>query len=341
MRRGLVLGAGGVLGAAWSVGALRALEEVRGQDPRASEVVVGTSAGSVLAALVGAGLSADELHRHQLGEPLPGREIAWDHERGSGPALPPLPRPGPGSVNLLRTSALHPGQVRPLVTLVGLLPRGRGSLEPLARAVRSVVPEGEWAPREGVWVVAVDYGSGARTVFGREGAPPAGLAEAVTASCAIPGWYAPVVVGGREYVDGGSHSPASADLLAGLGLDEVVVLAPTASLHPDSPTSVPARLERRWRRRVTGGLLREVAAVEASGTRVTLLTPGPEDLAAMGANLMDPARRLDVLETSLRTNRVALARLPAARGVRGRSRRGEPRAAAREPGEPGDGRLAR
>lgn len=238
--------------------------------------------------------------------------------------------------------------MRPLVTLVGLLPRGRGSLEPLARAVRSVVPAGEWAPREGVWVVAVDYGSGARTVFGREGAPPAGLAEAVTASCAIPGWYAPVVVGGREYVDGGSHSPASVDLLAGLGLDEVVVLAPTASLHPDSPTSVPARLERRWRRRVTAGLLREVAAVEASGTRVTLLTPGPEDLAAMGVNLMDPARRLDVLATSLRTSRQALVRLPSARGITAVRRRGDPpvqpgqrRRPGQEGGQAGEGRLAR
>jgi NTE family protein len=53
---------------------------------------------------------------------------------------------------------------------------------------------------------------------------------------------------------------------------------------------------------VTAALRREAAAVEASGTTVHLLTPGPEDLAAMGVNLMDAGRRRRVLETSLRTS---------------------------------------
>src|ERR1700712_5938303 len=66
-RRGLVLGAGGVLGAAWTVGALRALETTTGWDPGSVEVVVGTSAGSVLSAFLGLGVSTEQLANHQRG----------------------------------------------------------------------------------------------------------------------------------------------------------------------------------------------------------------------------------------------------------------------------------
>jgi NTE family protein len=306
-RRGLVLGAGGVLGAAWSVGALCALEEVGGFDPREAEIILGTSAGSVLAALIGAGVSTGTLRDHQRGLPLPeSLVIDWDHERGTGGARPARPRLAPGSPELLRHGAVHPRQVRPLVTLAGLLPRGRGNLAPLERAVRSVLPGQDWVARAGLWIVALDYRTGRRVVFGRDGAAPVTLAEAVTASCAIPGWYAPVVIDGREYVDGGPRSSTSTDLLAGLGLDEVYVLAPTASLRYDRPTALAARLERRWRHRVTASLLREARRVERAGARVVLLTPGPSDLVAIGSNLMDPTRRLTVLEVALRTARVVL-----------------------------------
>jgi NTE family protein len=173
--------------------------------------------------------------------------------------------------------------------------------------VASVAGPDGWAPREGVWVVAMDYDSGRRVAFGREGAPPARLDEAVTASCAIPGWYAPVLIGGSRYVDGGTLSATSADLLAREPLDEVYVLAPMASFVSDHPRHVAARLERRLRRQVTRRLIQEAQGVSRGGAAVTLLAPGPEDLAEIGANLMDPARRLAVLETSLRTSRAALA----------------------------------
>ena len=120
--------------------------------------------------------------------------------------------------------------------------------------VASVAGPDGWAPREGVWVVAMDYDSGRRVAFGREGAPPARLDEAVTASCAIPGWYAPVLIDGRRYVDGGTLSATSADLLAaraaGRGLraraDGVVRQRPPApggrpAGAPAAPPGDPAR----------------------------------------------------------------------------------------------------
>jgi NTE family protein len=187
-----------------------------------------------------------------------------------------------------------------------VLPEGRGSLAPIGRLVDAVCPPGAWAAHPRTWVVAMDLDSGRRVVFGRDDAPHAGLRDAVMASCAIPGWYAPVRIGGRRYVDGGACSPTSLDVLAPLGLDEVVVLAPMTSFTYDAPTTLAGRVERRLRRLVTKRLVGELRKVTATGTRVTVLAPGAEDLAVIGPNLMDPSRRPRVLETSIRTAAAAL-----------------------------------
>jgi NTE family protein len=193
----------------------------------------------------------------------------------------------------------------PTAVLAALLPEGRGSLEAVGALVAGLVPSG-WAPHPGLRVVALDYLAGRRTAFGDPAAPPADLPAAVMASCAIPGWYTPVTIGGRRYVDGGAWSVTSADLLAGLGLEEVFVLAPMVSFALDRPASLLDRAERRWRVQVTRRCLREVQKLHALGTEVTVLGPGPEDLATMGSNLMAVQRRRDVLETSLRTSVAAL-----------------------------------
>lgn len=306
-RRALVLGAGGVLGAAWSIGALHAVAEVEGFDPRSSDVIVGTSAGSVLAALLGSGLGVDDLLAHQRGMPLPHQVGAdWTYDSATGGALPPRPRLRVGSPALLRRSMVRPGRLPPLAVLAALTPAGTGTLSEVGRLVAAVARGGGWLDRDGVWVVAMDYDTGRRVAFGREGSPPARLEEAVTASCAIPGWYAPVLIEGRRYVDGGTLSATNADLLAGEDLDEVYVLAPMASFVSDRPRPLAARLERQLRRRVTRRVLAEVQQVSRSGAEVTVLAPGPEDLVEIGANLMDPSRRLRVLETALRTSEHAL-----------------------------------
>jgi NTE family protein len=213
--------------------------------------------------------------------------------------------------------------VHPWVVASALVPQGRARHTSLDGLVRGLLAQAEthprpaaaraakagWAPGGETWVMAVDYDSGRRVAFGRAGAPPATLPEAVVASCSIPGWYQPTVIGGRRYVDGGVHSTTSLDLLAEVDLDEVYVLAPMASYVVDTPSSPYARLERRLRRLITVGLQREARKVQARGIRVTVLTPGPEDLTAIGANLMETRRRIRVLETSLRTSAAALATL--------------------------------
>lgn len=310
-RRGIVLGAGGVLGAAWATGAMCALEETEGFDVREADVIVGTSAGSVLAAMLGAGVRPSDLRDDLRGLAVPDGPLAgytYDHDRATGGSLPSRPKPGLGSARLLLRTVRHPLSVTPMAALSSILPAGRGSLWSVRHLVEAVTPPGDWSPHPNLWVVAMDYDSGRRVAFGREGAQEASLADAVLASCSIPAWYAPVKIGGRRYVDGGTCSPTSIDLLAGLGLDEVFVLAPMASFEYDDPTSVAAKVERGFRRTVTRRVVREARKVRAAGTSVTLIGPGREDLEAIGANMMDPARRRSVLETSLRTSVEALRR---------------------------------
>lgn len=304
---GIVLGAGGVLGFTWSVAALHAWEQESGVDARDADVRVGTSAGSILAGMLGLGVGTDAILRHQLGTARrDDPNVAWDYELDGSGTRPPLPRLGLGSPDLLLSMITHPRRIPPLAAMSGILPRGRGHLRPLERMLHGLTdPPGDWPARD-TWIVAMDFTSGRREVFGRPGSLPARLSEAVQASCSIPGWYRPIEIGRRTYVDGGALSSTSVDLLAGAGLDEVVVIAPMVSLFFDQPRSPLARLERRWRRATSKRVLREIAMVEATDTQVRLLCPGPADLAAMGANLMDHRRRRSVLDTALATSSTQL-----------------------------------
>jgi NTE family protein len=308
---GLVLGGGGVLGGAWMVGALAALAETHGLDPRDADLIIGTSAGSVTAALLGAGVSVDELRRHQLGERVttgPLANVEWDVERGTGGSAPPAPRfaSGPSSLHLVTGNVGRLHRLPPTAVLAALLPEGRGSIGAVGALVRAVVPSG-WAPHPGVRAVAMHLDSGRRTALGAPGAPAADLADAVMASCAIPGWYAPVTIDGQRYVDGGACSATNVDLASGHGLDRVFVLAPMVSFAMDHPRHWRTRAERQWRARVTRRCLREVAKVHLDGAEVTVVGPGPEDLEAIGSNLMALDRRHIVLQTSLRTSARSLA----------------------------------
>ncbi len=308
-RRGLVLGGGGVLGAAWTIGALCALEERLGVDARSFDQLIGTSAGSVTCTLLAAGVSVADLRRHQLEGrvdtgPMAGFE--WNYDEATGGDRPPAPKAGFGSPLLLRKGIRELRQLPPTAVLAALLPEGRGRLDSVGAMIRHVVPTG-WVAREGLTVVAFDYDAGVRVPFGREGTPAADIADAVMASCAIPGWYSPVRIGDARYIDGGTWSSTNLDLMVGLGLDEIYVLAPQVSFDTDHPGQLVTRIERQWRARVTAHTLREMATVHADGAEVTIIGPGAEDLEAIGANLMDVSRRPRVIETSLRTSLVALA----------------------------------
>ena len=293
-RRALVLGGGGVLGFAWIVGALSALQVEAGFDARDVQLVVGTSAGAVAAAALGCAVSVDQMRRHHQGITAPDDPpIAFQYD-ATGRGLPPRPGFGFGSPRLLLGGVRHPRRSPTLLTLTGALPTGRGSLQPVAEMVTGIAEgaglTGRWPIRPRPWIVAVDYWSGRRVVFGHDqtgstGAPNVSLPDAVVASCSIPAWYPPMRIGGHPYIDGGAASNASADLLVDEPVDEVYVLAPMASIQFDRPRSPVARIERSIRRAITRGILADVAQLRASGKHVLLVSPGPEDLELIGANL--------------------------------------------------------
>jgi NTE family protein len=172
-------------------------------------------------------------------------------------------------------------------------------LQPLRAAVHELTGGDPWPTSPRTLIVAMDYDRGRREVFGGPGAPDVELADAVIASCSIPGWYRPVEIDGRRYVDGGVCSTTSADLLQHQHLDEVTVLMPLGMGVTDRSWHPLVRTERLVRRGSTRRTLREVRRLRATGTRVTVLTPDAEVLAEMGWNVMDHRRRHRVLEVSL------------------------------------------
>jgi NTE family protein len=182
----------------------------------------------------------------------------------------------------------------------GWLPRGLISTAPLERTIRRVVPHG-WSSHPNLWIVACDYTTGRRVPFGREGSPPAELVEAVAASCAIPGFYRPVSIGGRLYVDGGVCSASNLDILRREGLDLAICLNPT-STRAGVPARGPAARAAAVVRAAAGRRLgHEAQKLREAGTKVVLVQPTAEDIALMGNNLLRGDRRNEVIKLAQRT----------------------------------------
>lgn len=302
-RRGLVLGAGGVLGGCWSLGVLNVLREYTDWEPHEAEVIVGTSVGAILAPLLGAGVPVAELVAYQHEQPVEGRlsSAHLDHEGMLPPRLPGLSHLV-GSPQLLIHSLIHPLRSSPLRALAALCPCGTSPFHPVRTFLGEILADGTWPA--GNHVVATNYDTGERTVFGDTDGVD--VLDAVAASCAVPGCFPPVTIGDHRYVDGSVSSVTSADLLAHCDLDEVYVLAPLAARSFDAPSSVATWLERGVRIVINQILRREVDTLRQNGTDVTVLTPCAQDLSAMGLNMLDPTRRLQVLETAQETAQQAL-----------------------------------
>ena len=300
----LVLGAGGTVGQAWHAGVLDALHAELGWDARRADLVVGTSAGSVAGALLRAGISAADLYARVTDGTLSAEGREAFRRAGSGPRPPTMPPPRtragggrrPASMGLLARSALQPWRLRPGLFLAGALPRGEVDAAMIERGIGGLHPDG-W-PAAPFYVNAVRLDDGVRVVFGRPGSPAVGVGPAVDASCAIPGYFTPVTIQGREYVDGGVHSPTNADLAGGSSL--VVVSSPmsidASALRRPGAESV-LRIAHR------ASLQRELVGLRRRGTPVVTFQPGPDDLAVRGgtAGSMDARRREPVARRARET----------------------------------------
>jgi NTE family protein len=292
-RVGIVLGAGGVLGGAWMAGALAALHRVTGWDPREADYLLGTSAGAVFAALLAGGVIPSRFLP-------PGRSGAHSDERwiltelvlrSSYETEHRLPSPPLGSWRLALAGLLQPpSSSSVLQALSGLAPAGRVSADPIVRTIRQAVPRG-WAKHPRCRIVATDYASGKRVVFGETSTPRASLAEAVAASCAIPGFFEPASIHGRRYVDGGLHSLCNLD---------VVICFSAMTARRSLAGSWPLQRAIHSLFSLAGQQLdRQVDALLDRGVDVIVLEPTATDQAAMGTNLMDAARWESVLTTAM------------------------------------------
>ena len=303
-----MLGAGGVLGGAWLTGGLEALARGTGWDPGSADAIVGTSAGAMIGALCASGVPPWFMVAHSAGDTFEGvvdanGRPAAEADRSAGAvfrlerALPPV---GPGSWPLVLRTLTSPRRHTPAAVMAAWLPRGIISTEPLKKTIRRVVPRG-WSEHPNLWIAACDYRTGRRVAFGREGAPRADLADAVAASCAIPGFYHPVTIAGRRYVDGGMYSNSNLDLVRNERLDLVICLNPTSTLHPLrawNPIDRAAALVRRASGRRLGS---EARKLRAAGTEVVLIQPTGKDLEVMGSNLMSGKRRNEVIQVAIET----------------------------------------
>ena len=255
LRRAVVLGGGGVTGVAWEVGLLLGLAEA-GVDLGAADLLVGTSAGSVVAAQVASGVPLEEMFARQVesasGEI--GARIGWTY-----------------GLRLLWPWLRAGGNPQRFRARVGALARAARTVpeEDRRAVIAARLPVHEWPDRP-LLITAVDATDGTFVVFDREASVP--LVDAVAASCAVPLVWPPVTVGARRFIDGGIRSAANADLAS--GFDRIVIVAPLARGGGPIP-----------------GPRSQADALRAKGARVVLVTPDADSVAAIGSNVLDPSRR--------------------------------------------------
>ena len=289
----LVLGGGGVLGEAWMMGVLAGIEDAAGLDLRDCESFVGTSAGSIVAAHLVAGRSPRR--PSTLGTEV---ELASAHA-ASGlvvAARTGARRAGDRALAAwspwapLALSAMAPGGALIRAAALAAVSRPRTTLADLRRRVAQYGARFDGRLR----VACVDRKRGRRVVFGSPGAPFATVAEAVEASCSVPWLFAPVTIGGREYVDGGVWSATNLDV-APAGRDtHVLCLNPTAGIRGAHALLAVARNVAR------SAVSVEALALRRRGAVIRTVHPNLECSAAMSADFMDPEPRHLVLAAGYR-----------------------------------------
>jgi NTE family protein len=273
-------------------------------------LIVGSSAGSVVAAYLRSGMPVDEFWQlisgthpaliagGRLG--LETRRDVWD----------PIFR-GPfefgrrvlGSGYVLSRSLVRIPTPRLPLLLERMFPAGMFSMEQGRRRLRSELPD-EW-PRRPLWLCAVDIGSGRRVVLGRDNCDRFGarisFPDAVVASCAIPGVYRPVRVGRMTLVDGGAFSTSNLDLAVDAGCEHIIGVVPMAFDTVNRPHPVHQLVRRRPARSLAG----EAALGRRKGSSVMLFRPTSGEVKSHGIDLM----RTDGLDRVARAAYESAARL--------------------------------
>ncbi|WP_329115426.1 patatin-like phospholipase family protein [Streptomyces sp. NBC_01465] len=251
--RALVIGGGGVAGIAWATGVLAGLADA-GTDVTDAELLLGTSAGSAVAAQITSGTELPELFRAQVDRELQRKELE--------------PREG-ALAAVFAFGEKVDGEVSDPVERLRRMGEFALSADTVTEAERRPViearlPSHTW-PERNLSVVAVDVATGETRIFDRTSGVP--LVDAVTASCAIPGVWPAVTIGGARYMDGGIRSFTNLDLAAGHARTVVIAPMPDPVLEADA------------------------AAIAAAGGLIEVITPDEAALTAFGTDPLSPASR--------------------------------------------------
>jgi NTE family protein len=274
VEQALVLGGGGVAGIAWMTGLLAGLADA-GQDVTGADLIIGTSAGATVAAQLGSGLPLGDLYARQVDPALQSAEIAVQIDMDTFAAeLGAYLQGATSPDDVLRAAGAF------AVAAVTVPEADRRAV------IASRLPSRDW-PARPVKLVAIECQTGALAVF--DAASGVGLVDAVAASCAVPGVWPAVTIGGRRYMDGGARSSDNADLAEGAA--RIVVLSP---LGMDSALLTPMTLRA------------VVAKLRDGGAHVTVLSPDDASTSAIGANPLDPATRVPAAEAGRAQGRAGL-----------------------------------
>lgn len=257
MSTALVLGGGGLAGIAWEIGLLVGLRDA-GVPVEDADVVIGTSAGSVVGTLVAAGVDLSASYEEQTAD-------ATGSERAVDVDLDALMAGFAAAMTGTRDRKERRARVGRMAEDASPVPEAERR-DIIARRL----PTTEWPDRQ-LLVTAVDTSTGERVVYDRDS--DVGLVDAVGASCAVPGVWPPVTIGQHRYMDGGIGSVTNADLAA--QADRVLVLAPLRGADHNP----------------LGATLDEEVAELSRHAQVLALSADDESLAAFGPDVLAPASR--------------------------------------------------
>lgn len=292
----LVLGGGGILGEAWMSALLAGLDESKGFDAGSCGSYVGTSAGSIVAALLSSGIAPGPRLGRMPEQPAMSASETVGSVLGAKAthAAASLGAVATGGLAWLALRSSEPaGKLARRVTL-GRVPHGRRSLASLGRELeRSGV---HWDGRLRICAVGVE--SGSRVIFDGSGEPAATVSQAVEASCAIPGVFRPVVLGGARYVDGGVWSPTNMDVADVDRGTRVLCLNPTGSSGSRAANAYGAIAV------VSRGVSSlEAAVLRRKRAKVRVISPDRSCVDAIGGSLMNPTNRAAVITAGLAQGR--------------------------------------
>jgi NTE family protein len=269
----VVLGAGGVVGTAWMIGLASGLRR-HGVNLAETDLIVGTSAGAIVGAMLATGEDLDRFAEF----PRPAR---------TGAAATRVDQELLAQVFVvLGDPGLEPAEARRRAGQLALA-AGVGTEHAHIARMASLISARDW-PDGRLLIAAVDAGTGEPVVLDRTAGAP--LLSAVAASCAMPGAYPPITVNGRRYVDGGLVSPTN----AGLARDSraLVLVEPLAHLFPGEPPG----------RDTAAGVPRTVTSV----------VPDPAAVAAFGPDLFGAAAWVPAYRAGVRQSGDAARRILAA-----------------------------